>query len=225
MNILAIDTSTRTLSLALAKQDKVISYRNERLNRRMADVMMPRVVRFLEKNSLTLKKIDAYIIGLGPGSFTSLRVGVATLKGLCCGLDLPVVGISSLDAIATAANAVGQPMCVINDARRELLYTASYEATEQGPVRNSEYQLFPWKDIKRAIRKPIVFAGDGVELYKKEISTAFGPDAALTGSKFTVPQARFLVARGWARLQAGETEDIATLEPLYLYAEDCQVRK
>ena len=225
MNILAIDTSTRTLSLALAKNDQVVTYRNEALNRRMADAMMPRVVRFLEKNGLNLKKIDAYIVGLGPGSFTGLRVGLAAVKGMAFGLDTPVIGISSLDAIAGTVGATDSEICVITDAKRGLLYCARYEWRDDRPERVGDYQLKPWAEIKKETKKPVVFAGDGVDLHHKEIIAAFGKPAVLSGSKYRLPQARFLARLGWAILQAGGHDDIAALEPLYLYAEDCQVRK
>lgn len=225
MNILAMDTSTRTLSLALVTKDRVVSYRNLAVNRRMADVMMPRIVKYLDTNGLTLKKIDAYIIGLGPGSFTSLRVGISTLKGLCFGLDIPVIGIPSLDALAMAVGETDKELCVITDARRGLLYSARYRWTDNGPARVGDYQLLPWKEVRQAVTKPALFAGDAVALHKADIVKTFGKQAALTATKYQQPQARFLVPLGLRRLLGGDTDDVSTLEPLYLYAEDCQVRK
>ncbi|MBZ0166910.1 MAG: tRNA (adenosine(37)-N6)-threonylcarbamoyltransferase complex dimerization subunit type 1 TsaB [Candidatus Omnitrophica bacterium] len=225
MNILAMDTSTSTLSLALVKKDRMVSYRNLAVNRRMADVMMPRIVKYLDTNGLSLKKIDAYIVGLGPGSFTSLRVGVSTIKGLCFGLDVPVIGIPSLDALAMAVGETDKELCVITDARRGLLYSARYRWTGNGPERAGDYQLLPWKEVRQAVTKPALFAGDAVALHQEEIVKSFGKEAALTATKYQYPQARFLMPLGLRRLLGGETDEAAALEPLYLYAEDCQVRK
>ena len=228
MNTLAIDTSTRTLSLALAIDGTCVSYRNIVLNRRMADAIVPHITAFLRRRGLGLEDIGAVVAGRGPGSFTSLRVGVATVKGLCFGRDIPVVGIPSPAAVAAAVAATpGKTdckLCVISDARRGLLYAATYRIEEERPVAAGDCQLLPWKELRRQLTKPVVFAGDGVTLHREDIVKAFGPDAALTDPKFLTPQARYLLPAGLAAIKDGRAGDAATLEPLYLYAEDCQVR-
>lgn len=224
MNTLAIDTSTRTLSLALAVGEKTVAYRNLVLHRRMADAIVPQITRFLAKRDLTLTDIDAIVAGRGPGSFTSLRVGVATVKGLCFGTKIPVAGIPSLDAVAQAVGETGCRVCVISDARRGLLYSAQY-GFENGLARlRGEYRLSSWKDLRRELKKPVVFAGDGVALCREEIEKHFGPGAALTAPKYQVPQARYLLPAGLEALAGKGAGDAAGLEPLYLYPEDCQVR-
>lgn len=224
MNTLAIDTSTRTLSLALAVGGKCVSYRNLVLNRRMADAIMPHITAFLRRRGLGLEDIDAVVAGRGPGSFTSLRVGVATVKGLCFGRDIPVVGIPSPDAVAAAAGETAGKICVISDARRGLLYAAVYRWEDGRPVLNGDYQLIAWKELRRQLKKPVTFAGDGVTLHREDIEKTFGPHAALTDPKYLSPQARYLLPAGLAAIASGQAGDAATLEPLYLYAEDCQVR-
>ncbi len=227
MNTLAIDTSTRNLSLALAVDGRCAAYRNIVLNRRMAEAIMPRIMAFLKQKGLALDDIDAMVVGRGPGSFTSLRVGLSTVKGLCLGRDVPVAGVPSLDAVAAAVHssgAVSGQICVISDARRDLLYAAVYRVTGDFPELCGDYQLLPWTDLRRSLKKPVVFAGDGVTLHREDIAKRFGAESALTGPKFLIPQARFLLPAGLALLREGQARSAAELEPLYLYSEDCQVR-
>lgn len=228
MLTLAIDTSTRVLSMALVEGGRCVSFRNLVLHRRMAEVIVPEIKKFLAKKDYTLNDIQAFIVGRGPGSFTSLRVGLATIKGLCFNTDVVVAGVSSLDAIAAATYKrveMGSHVCVISDARRDLLYAATYTINKEIPERTTEYQLISWKDLKKQLRKPMFFAGDGVSLVLDEISQKFGPKAALIDKLFVTPQARFLLPSGLQQLASGSGTDANLLEPLYLYEEDCQVRK
>ena len=99
MKLLAIDTSTRNYSLALAQDEKISLSKNIILKDVLSSSMILEVEKSLKKLKWSFKQIDAYIVGLGPGSFTSLRIGLSTVKGFAFATGKPVIGISSLDAI------------------------------------------------------------------------------------------------------------------------------
>jgi len=223
MNILVMDTSTSYLSLAVARDEEVIAYRNENLGREMSNLIVPRISRILKQAGLEHAQIDGYITGLGPGSFTSLRVGLSTVKGLAFTGDKPVVGIPSLDAIARSVKRFDHPVCVVADAKRSLVYTGCYTVSPDELTRTSEYSLTDINVFLDQLREPAVFIGDGVAVYEKEIKKSKKVAELITDPKHVFPQARYLIKEGVRLFKSGKAGSIASLVPLYLYREDCQV--
>src|SRR3989338_3422719 len=126
MNILAFDTSSKHFSLAVAKDGKTLHSRSIFLKKVLSGSIMPAILGILKKAGLTLAKLDGFAVGLGPGSFTSLRVGLSTVKGLAYALKKPVVGIPSLDVLALNVKEDGQ-ICVVCDAKRNMVYACLYQ--------------------------------------------------------------------------------------------------
>ena len=231
MKILAVDTSTKHLSLAVTEGDRILSTHNVRPKKDLSLTITFDIEHALRKANLVLHDLDGFAIGLGPGSFTSLRVGLSMMKAFIMVTGKPVVGISSLDVIAMNITA-HQPtqICVINDARRNLLYSAIYEKKDTGLTRKSEYLLKPVDEILVLLKDEVVFVGDGIQLYKDHILTK----AQEWGNRYTprfetdkhwLPYAKELARLGYQRFLRGETDKVDTLSPLYLYPEDCQVHK
>src|SRR3990167_8720388 len=106
MKILGIDTSTKFLSLGISEDDKIYEY-NLELGRQMSDLLSPTIKKVLDALGWRINDIDYFACGLGPGSFTGMRVGIATVKGLAFSLNKPVVGISTLDILARNAATLG----------------------------------------------------------------------------------------------------------------------
>jgi tRNA threonylcarbamoyladenosine biosynthesis protein TsaB len=231
MKILAVDTSTKHLSLALWECSKIIAARNVRPRRDLSMSITFDIERLFRKAGVMLHDIDAFAIGQGPGSFTSLRVGFSMMKAFIMVTEKPVVGVSSLDVIAMGIRLRKHAhVCVIVDARRGLLYSCLYEKNGDSLVRFSEYLLKPVEDILHLLEGEVVFTGDGVSLCREAILAA----AASSGGRFSalfedekhwLPQARELARLGARRLLKGETDRIETLTPLYLYPQDCQVSR
>lgn len=224
MKILAIDTSTQYLSLAVASDDKILAYRNENLGRKMSGAIVPRISRLLNQISMKHADIDGYVVGLGPGSFTSLRVGLATVKGLAFAGGKPVVGIPSFDAVARSVKQSDHPVCVVTDAKRSLVYTGCYTVSEHKISKTAEYSLTDIQSFLDQLPAPAVFVGDGVALYEKEIKKSKKAVQLITDPKQVFPQARYFIQEGRQKLKSGKVGSIAQLVPLYLYKEDCQVR-
>lgn len=223
MNILAIDTSTSYLSLAVVRNEEIVAYRNEDLNRQMSNLIISRISRILKQAGMEYSQIDGYIVGLGPGSFTSLRVGLSTVKGLAFTENKPVVGIPSLDAIARSIKKSDHPVCVVADARRSLVYTGCYTVSPDKLTRTSEYLLTDINTFLDQLPAPAVFIGDGAAVYEKEIKKSKKAVELITDPKHVFPQARYLIGEGVRRFKSGKAESLSTLVPLYLYREDCQV--
>ena len=224
MNILALDTSSKHFSLAVAKDGKALYSRGIFLQKVLSDSIMPAIQGILKKAGLTLDQIDGFAVGLGPGSFTSLRVGLATVKGLAFALKKPVVGIPSLDVLALNLAGDGQ-ICVVCDAKRNMVYACLYQKKGDALKRKSKYLLADIKDVLKRIKGEVTFVGDGVPLFRETIEKTAGMKARFAPEKLMYPQAKHLAALASKRFEAKDYDAPETLVPLYLYPEDCQVQK
>ncbi len=224
MNILAIDTSASNLTIALSRKGKIIRESNIVLNKLLSSEIIPNVDKALRFSKLDLKKIDCIAFGLGPGSFTSLRVGLSTIKGFCFVNKMPVIGISSLDAIALNVKEENVPVAVILDARRNKVYACLYKIKEGQLKRTSKYLLTDIDSVLNQIKGKAVFVGDGLTLYYDKIINS-NKCLKVYDKKSWLPNAKNLIALAVSRIKEKKYDDINKLQPLYLYAHDCQVHK
>lgn len=230
MKYLAIDSSSRYLSLAVYKDTKVISYKNVILQRKLSDRIAPEVVGILKKSGMTLKALDGFAIGLGPGSFTSLRVGVATVKGFVFALNKPVVGISSLDVIAQGCP-IGKDIVVISDAKRNMVYSAFFKKDEKGLLQRGEYSLGSVLDVLGQLEADSIIVGDGLNVFWMEVQAYIQKKfkrqqkPQLYPEKYWYPQAKNLMSLALKKFNTKKMKSLDELLPIYLYPSDCQVRK
>ncbi len=224
MNILALDTSSKHFSLAVAKNGKALYSRSIFLKKVLSDSIMPAIEGILKKAGLTLAKLDGFAVGLGPGSFTSLRVGLSTVKGLAYALKKPIVGIPSLDVLALNLADDGQ-ICVVCDAKRNMAYACLYQKKGDALKRKSKYLLTDIENVLKQIKGEATFVGDGVPLFREAIEKAVGTKARFAGEKQMYPQAKHLATLALKRFESKEYDAGESLVPLYLYPEDCQVSK
>lgn len=226
MRILAVDSSTRHFSLAISQEGKVLRSKTLVLDKILSSSIIPAINNLLKSAKLGIKDIDGLAVGIGPGSFTSLRVGLATVKGLAVALNKPVVGIPSLDILARTVSKVSAPtICPVMDARRQLVYAGMYDNTGPKRALRGNYRLTGISDLLKELKGEVFFIGDGVEVYKKDIRARKSIKAVFADEKFWHPSAKVLTALAMERFQQGQTDDADQLVPLYLYAEDCQVRR
>ena len=231
MKILAIDTSTRRLSVAVTQGATLLGARYFRPRRDLALSMAADLKRVLGIAGVALNDVDAFVIGLGPGSFTGLRVGLSGVKALALATGKPVIGLSSLDAVAMNIRMGRKDLqiCVVTDARRNLVYSALYDRTSAGLVRKGEYRLDSIAAVLGGLSGQVVFTGDGLMVFQDEIikesaSGRFIP--VFAPERCWYPRAVSLAVLGYERLRQGQVGPSAEmLVPLYLYPEDCQVGK
>lgn len=230
MKVLALETSSKRFSLATGDGNQIVKSRTMVLNKILSDSIVPAIGRILTESKWTMAKLDALVIGLGPGSFTSLRVGLATVKGLAFSADKPVIGIASLDAIALNVGQKDQQICVLCDARRNMVYACLYENTKGQLKRKSEYLLIPLAALLAKIHIETIFVGDAVSLYQTDIERHFAASDKKIIMSFAAqakvcPTAKNLIVLAQEHLKNKKFADINHLVPLYLYPEDCQVHR
>lgn len=220
MKILAIDTSSAILSIALAKGADIIKEKNIPAGRSHSALLVPEIKNMLKKARTPIEKVDGFVVGLGPGSFTGLRIGVSTVKGFGIALKKPCVGVASIDALAMNTDGDIQTIAPIIDAKRENVYSAIYSKG----TRKSKYLLLKIDELMKKIDGPCVFLGDAVNLYREKI-LELKKDAIFLDEKFWYPRAGNLIKLALPKIKKHKKDSLAELNPIYLYPKDCQVRK
>ena len=179
MYILSLETSTKNFSLAISKDEKVLRFRNVRTDRILESSMIDSIDKLLASCDLNLDKVDALAIGLGPGSFTSLRVGLSTVKAFALATGKKLVGICSLDVLASGVvpnESIGtktDEICVLADARRGKVYAAIYDVRNGFKPFLTEHLLTTIEDVLKLVHGTTLFVGDGILLYKEQIEAAY----------------------------------------------------
>lgn len=227
MNLLAVDTSTKYFSLAIAKDDKMTAQFHKPIGAELSRSILPIIDRQLKKSGIPLRKIDCFAAGLGPGSFTGLRVGISAIKGLAFAQALPVAGIVSLDMLAlTQAKRDGALICPIVDAKRKLIYSALYRS-DSSLRRISRYLLVSIGDLLKKIGKldEVFFLGDAISLYRNEIAGKLGSAAAFVDESFWYPRPQELLMSAREKIRNKDFYNPDEIVPLYLYPKECQVSR
>ena len=227
MNVLAIETSTDSLGVALVNEQRVLaSY--ELLAERPHAVELPQAVtRVLQAGGCRLEQLDGIAVDVGPGSFTGLRIGVAFVKALVFRTEPAVVGVPSLDVLAANISMTPHRVCPILDAKQRKVYAALYQ-TRNGVVRKeSDYHLTTLDELLPMLDKdsPVILLGDGVALYRQRLTQALGERALFASPEAWLPRAATLGRLGLERLQQGLRDDPSRLVPMYLYPITCSIQK
>jgi tRNA threonylcarbamoyladenosine biosynthesis protein TsaB len=223
MKILGIDTATKFLSLGICDGDRVCEY-NMDLGTKHSILVIPTIERALDALGWSIKDIDYFACGLGPGSFTGIRVGLSLMKGLSWSQGKPIVGIPTLDILANNVKSNSAFIASIVDARRSLVYSCIYKISKGVLVRSSSYMLSPIEELCRKIKNNTIIVGDAAGLYKEKI---------LMNTKGVVfldkdcwyPKGHNIIKLAMEKIKAKKISNAFTIEPIYLYPKECQIRK
>ncbi|MCS7177685.1 MAG: tRNA (adenosine(37)-N6)-threonylcarbamoyltransferase complex dimerization subunit type 1 TsaB [Anaerolineae bacterium] len=212
--LLALDTATRFASLAL-HDGRVVRYEATwEAGRQHTTQLMPKVVSALEELGTGPEALSAVAVALGPGSFTGLRVGLAIAKGLALAREIPLVGIPTLDILAAAQGQSRHPLLAVVQAGRGRLCVARYRWREGWQRREGPF-LTTWEHLLASITQPVLLCGEIDERGYQMIEGQSEPITVLPPA-CCLRRAGFLAELAWERLRRGETDDLATLAPLYL---------
>lgn len=222
MNILGIDTSSKFLCLAVSKNQKILANTRKKLGRKHLALLIPSVEAILKKSGIPKTKIDIVGIGLGPGSFTGLRISLSLVKALAFALGKKISAIPSLDVIAKNARVDGD-ISVILDARRGNVYTAFYRNKAEALKRTSAYLLLDFNTWLSRINKKTYVLGDGLSVYGQSIR--LNPNITVMPDKFCYPDAKSLNLLVYEKIKKSGPDDLDKVFPLYLYPKECQIKK
>lgn len=228
MVFLGIDTSTKFLCVVLARQGRVVAAYRVETERAHAQLLPDEIRRLLKKNHSRINDIKLLGVDIGPGSFTGIRIGIATIKGLGLALGVNIVCVSSLDVLAWGLrNKTVGLACPVMDAKKGQVYAAVYENKSGIPKRITGYYLGKLEGFLRKIdkyKKDIVFTGDAIGLYRRELErTAVKHKLFLAKADFWFPNAQALAQACLNQYREGKLERADSVSALYLYSDTCTV--
>jgi tRNA threonylcarbamoyladenosine biosynthesis protein TsaB len=216
--ILCIETATPICSIALVNSEKVIGYKETRVKNSHAEVITVFIDELLKEHSFNYKELQAIAISKGPGSYTGLRIGVSTTKGLCYALNIPLIAVSTLRTMAVGALVKFSPTgdlpvfyCPMIDARRMEVYSALFDAN-LNLVREIKAEIIEEASFAEILETAnVVFFGDGSEKCKAVIQHSH---AIFLDDIFpSAPNMALIVHEAFKNEQF---EDVAYFEPYYL---------
>ncbi len=213
---LAIDTSTDTASLALVQDDEVLAELTWRCGRNHSTQLLPQLSRLLNQTGLSLQSASCIIVARGPGSYNGLRVGISTAKGLAFSLGIPIIGISTLEVEAYQHAETGLPVCPIFSAGRTEIATATYQRKGNQWCQLTAEHLTTIEALCSGITTKTVFCGDFIVSIAAELRKRLRQKAIILSPAAGLRRAGFLAELGLKRLRAGDYDNPATLQPLYL---------
>ena len=170
MLILAFESSARAASVALVEDGRLLSQYSQCSGLTHSRTLLPMAEDMLKNAELSLDKVDLFAVAHGPGSFTGIRIGVSTVKGLAWAADKPCVGVSTLEAMAWHGLAAGGLVCPVMDARRSQVYNALFQVENGRPVRLCEDRPIALSQLAeelRTLNAPAFLIGDGAGLAER----------------------------------------------------------
>lgn len=213
--LLAIDTATRALSLALFDGDEVLAEFSWKSANYHTVELTPSVAVMLQQAGLAPADLKGIAVSLGPGSFTGLRIGLGMAKGLSLANSTPLIGIPTLDIVAASIGPEEMPLCAILQAGRGRICVGRYSWDDGAWHPDGEPEITNWEALVEDLKAPTLFAGEidpvGGKLLRRRRTRAFVLSAAAG-----LRRAGFLAELGWERLKRGRLDDPATLVPIYL---------
>jgi len=216
--LLAIDTSTAQLGLAFYDGATVAAELTWTSRARHTVELAPALAGLLKRTGISMGDISALGVAIGPGSFTSLRVGLAFIKGLALARKLPLIGIPTLDAVAAALPPQAIPLAAVLQAGRGRIAVGWYETSETGWQAQGPVEATTVDKLADAIHHPCLVVGEMTaderqRLARKRVNVHLASPAQ------SVRRPALLAELAWNRWQAGGADDVAALAPVYLHVE------
>lgn len=223
--LLAIETSSLVSSVALLHEDTLRAEFTTQARLTHSEQLMPHIADMLQKASVQKTAIDGIAVSIGPGSFTGLRIGLATAKGLAFAWNVPIIGIETPTSLAWNSVGAADRLCVFIDAQKGNVYASQYvwQGTELTTVHDVE--VVNRKEYLATLANediPVVFYGDGALKGKKDITAASGK-FRLAPPTQVIPRAGSLALAAQLRLDAGDVDDCMTLTPAYKRRSEAEV--
>jgi tRNA threonylcarbamoyladenosine biosynthesis protein TsaB len=242
MRVVGLDTASEIASVALVENGLLIAERaypdhetTARVNARTAkgrhaEVILPLIASLFETTAVSLQDVTGFAVSIGPGSFTGLRIGLSTVKGLAYSSGVPVVGVSTLFAYAARVKNYDGFICPILDARKNEVYAALFRKTGETIGRLAQDSITSLATVIETIHDlengaACLFVGDGVDIHERLLLERLGSRVI-----FEAPQSYSTVAATVARLsehrfRSNDVDDLASLIPVYLRPAEAEFKR
>jgi tRNA threonylcarbamoyladenosine biosynthesis protein TsaB len=233
MLLLAIDTTTNVCSVALGERDKLWAEIVLNTKKTHSQRLMPALQTLLRDTGVDKKQLAGIAVALGPGSFTGIRIGIATAQGLAQGLEIPLIGVITLDALSESCGFFPGLICPLLDARRGEVYTGLYRGGSGGPTPIEAPNAMIIDDVAVKLakyRENVIFTGDALELYRDILQEALGEKYLETPAASRLNRAALVLQRGLRNIDDFETwsnlpqKSLKPVKPFYLRLPEAERR-
>ena len=177
MLMLALDTTTNVCSIALGGLDRLRAEMILNTKKTHSQVLMPSLQALLKDAGIDKKQLEGIAVAIGPGSFTGIRIGLATAQGLAQGLNIPLTGVITLDALAEGCGFFPVVICPLLDARRGEVYTCFYRGGPEGPVSLAAPAAIAIDEVAAradSYSEPVIFTGDSPDIFRGKLQEVLG---------------------------------------------------
>lgn len=219
MKILALDTSGQNCSVAIIDEEKVISDFNLSIGTTHSETLLLMIDEICKSSKIDLNEIDVLACSIGPGSFTGLRIGIATIKGFALAQDKKVIGVSTLEALAhNIANFDGL-ICSVLDAKNNNVYAGIFKYENDELVLQGDYitdNLDTLIDILQSKNQKIMFVGDGAISFKEKLKNILNGKAYFAPLHLTNQLSSSVAETALKRALKNDFDNVDTLNPMYL---------
>ncbi len=214
---IAIDTSTDYASIALVHDHNFIAEMTWRCGQNHSVELYPRLDFLLDKAGLDIKSIESVIVAVGPGSFNGLRVGVSAAKGLAFGLGIPIIGVGTLEVMAWPHAESGMPVCALQNAGREEIAAAIYQLKpRKGWTQLSPAHITTIRGLDNELTEKTIICGEIKAETAAQIKKYLKRKIVMSTNAHRLRRAAYLAELGIQRLDAGQADNVSTLQPVYL---------
>ena len=229
MIILGIDTATDAVSVAIGEGFRILAHSEVVSDRQHCEALAPMIDFVCKQADVSFREIGAIAVDVGPGLFTGMRVGVATAKAIAFSLDLPIIGICSLDVLASAAPRTDSVTISVIDARRHEIYWSMYHTIENELTQVFAPRVGSVTELVASVLERFQsaqFVGNGALQYRSEIVDALGssfPGCEFADARFSRPTASAVVAMAHRLAVEERWQSADQLSPVYLRQPDAEI--
>lgn len=227
MLLLALDTTTRVCTVALGDQQKIWGEYLLNIKNTHSERLMPLIVSLLRDSGVSKEQLGGVALSIGPGSFTGIRIGMATAQGLCQGLNIPAVGVMTLDALAEACSFFPGLICPLLDARKNQLYTALYRGGAEDPEMLQPAAALSLEELGNMLasyKEEVIFLGDAVEKFRGELKQILGERYREMPLSSCFNRAALVLQKGIKIWQEKGPDSLYALKPFYLRLPEAERR-
>lgn len=229
VRILAIDTSTSMATVAVTVGEKVAAEATFNSDRTLSARLIPEIERILTLAGVAIADVDLFAAATGPGSFTGVRGGIATIQGLALAGGKPCVGFSSLTLLAMNFPLAAYPVCSLLDARKSEVYAALFDCSTSIPTARIRDCVLPPERflelLRETTRSPVIFCGDGAVRYHDLIAEGMGDQALFAPFPLNTAHASVAAPLALHAFRSGELLAPPRLLPTYLRASEAEINR
>ena len=227
MIILSIDSSTPVAGIAVSDDNKLLGEVMINTKNTHSEKLMPMVAQLLNDLQMNIQQVEAVAVTCGPGSFTGLRIGMATAKGIVQGGGKKLIAIPTLDTLAQNLNHYPGIICPIMNAQKKQVYTAIYRSGKAGMERLSDYQAIEADKLAEqllALNETVWFTGDGVDAFAEVFQAKLGENCRVADGNTVLPRAGALAMLAAERAQNEQFDDLYQAELIYIRKSEAEVQ-